>query len=111
MGARAKVRAYEKHCLAYAMVLVKMRTDNALPAEVKSALRLAVENGIAYGQACAAFELDPAAHPQPDASRFAPLIEVSELQKVAWQILPGDGLDLGKMYLGPLKNHIKPARL
>jgi hypothetical protein len=111
VGARAKVRAYEKHCLAYAMVLVKMRTDNALPAEVKSALRLAVENGIAYGQACAAFELDPAAHPQPDASRFVPLIEVSELQKVAWQILPGDGLDLGKMYLGPLKNHIKPAML
>jgi hypothetical protein len=111
VGARAKVRAYEKHCLAYAMVLVNMRSNNALPAEVKSALRLAVENGIAHGQACAAFELDPTAHPRPDASRFVPLIEASELQKVAWQILPGDGLDLSRMYLGPLKDHIKPARL
>lgn len=111
VAARAKVRAYERHCLAYAMVLVNMRSNNALPADVKSALKLAVETGIAHGQACAAFELEPATHPRPDPSKFVPLIEVAELQKVAWQILPGDGLDLSRMYLGPLKDHLKPARL
>lgn len=110
VAARARVRAYERHCLRYAMVLVNMRSDSALPPAVKVALKEAVENGVAHGLACAAFELDPRAHPVPPAP-VPPLIEAAELEKVAWQILPGNGSDLSRVYLGPLASRLKPARL
>ncbi len=110
VAARARVRAYERHCLRYAMVLVNMRSDSALPPAVKAALKEAVESGVAHGLACAAFELDPRAHPVPPAP-VPPLIEVAELEKVAWQILPGDGSDQSRVYLGPLASRLKPARL
>lgn len=111
VGARAKVRAYEKHCLRYAMVLVKMRSDSALPPLVKEALKEAVEAGTAHGLTCVALELDPSLPPQPKVAGRPPLIEAAELEKVAWQILPGDGRDQSQIYLGLLKDRIKPARL
>lgn len=87
VNARPAVRAYEKFCLPYAMVLADMRQDNAVPAQVKDGIRQAVQDGIQVGLALRRHELEHQPLPPAVVELQKRLMKVDELRLMATSIL------------------------
>ena len=81
MGARPKVRAYEKHCLPYAYIGIEMRQDRA-EEDVKF-VRSQVQMGIAYGRALMEAELSGSSPP----TRPPALRSIEDIEKRAYGIV------------------------
>ena len=81
MGARPKVRAYEKHCLPYAYIGIEMRQDRA-EEDVKF-VRSQVQMGIAYGRSLMEAELSGSSPP----TRPPALRSIEDIEKRAYGIV------------------------
>lgn len=104
--ARAKVRRYEKFVLPYAVIPLQMRQDNALPKVLLDRVQKAVQAGVKYGYDCIAYETTGGKPVTP--GNYPELIPAAELAKVAIQMLPEDGKDLSRLYLGPFEKELRP---
>ena len=66
VGARQRVRLWEKHCLPFAAIAILRRSDNSRPIEVIKALTSAIQDAIEHGIRNIALEMaDPKADPKP----------------------------------------------
>lgn len=105
VNSRPWVRAYEKHCLPYAMILVDMRQDNAVPPHVKNAIQQAVQDGVNVGLALRLNDLEKKPIPPEIANIQKRLMKVDELRAIATSILdmskpmPWDTSEAFKIYL------------
>lgn len=106
VAARAKVRRYEKFVLPYAVIPLQMRQDNALPKVLLERVQKALQAGVKYGYDCIAYETQGGKPVTP--GDYPELISAEELEKVAIQIVPKDGKDLSRLYLGPYEKELRP---
>lgn len=86
VGARPKVRLYEKYCVDYAGLAIDIRQDNGRPAEVQWAVREAIKDAVAYGLAQRAHDLDPK-QPAPTKEHQARLVSLEDLRTIATKVL------------------------
>ncbi|MDP3810823.1 MAG: hypothetical protein Q8Q78_07445 [Hydrogenophaga sp.] len=86
VGARQKVRLYEKYCVDYAGLAIDIRQDNGRPDHVKWAVREAIKDAVAYGLAMRAHDLD-AKQPPPPKDMQTHLVSLQDLRSIATKVL------------------------
>ncbi|WP_332738627.1 hypothetical protein [Hydrogenophaga sp.] len=87
VSARPVVRAYERYCLPYAMILADMRQDNDVPDAVKAAIQRAVQDGIEVGLSLRAHEFEKKPIPPEIVNMQKHLMKVDELRLIATSVL------------------------
>jgi len=87
VGARQKVRLYEKYCVDYAGLAIDIRQDNGRPTDVQRAVREAIKDAVAYGLAMRAHELD-SKQPPPTKEHLARLVSLEDLRTITTKVLP-----------------------
>ncbi len=85
VGARRKVRLWEKHCLPYAAISIQRRSDYDRPEYTIQALAQAIQDAIKHGERNIALELEGRTD---ETSRFA--IPAPFLKRAATSVLVGD---------------------
>lgn len=86
VGARQKVRLYEKYCVDYAGLAIDIRQDNGRPTNVQWAVREAIKDAVDFGLAVRAHELDPK-QPPPSKEQQARLVSLEDLRTIATKVL------------------------
>lgn len=87
VGARNKVRLYEKYCVDYAGLAIDIRQDNERPEPVKFATQAAIKDAVDYGLQMRAHDLDPKS-PPPSAEHLKRLVPLNDLRQIATEVLP-----------------------
>jgi hypothetical protein len=86
VGARQKVRLYEKYCVDYAGLAIDIRQDNERPEPVKFATQDAIKDAVDYGLQMRAHDLDPKS-PPPSAEHLKRLVPLNDLRQIATEVL------------------------
>jgi hypothetical protein len=117
VAARQEVRAYEKHCVDFAMVLIDMRQDrkkDGFPDDVKQAVTLAAQDGITVGLALREQELRKAPLSPTVTALQKKLVPADQLRAIATTVLdkskpmPWDqNKAFHSNYLLPLRSPVK----
>lgn len=87
VGARNKVRLYEKYCVDYAGLAIDIRQDNERPDPVKFATQAAIKDAVDYGLQMRTHDLDPKS-PPPSAEHLKRLVPLNDLRQIATEVLP-----------------------
>ncbi len=111
VNARPWVRAYEKYCLPYAMLLEDMRQDNAVPPNVKNAIQQAVQDGIHVGLALRMNELEKTPISPEIASLQKHVMNPQELKEIATTPLDMNKPMLWETNVAFRKNYLDKSKL
>ncbi|WP_156406474.1 MULTISPECIES: hypothetical protein [unclassified Hydrogenophaga] len=111
VNARPVVRAYEKYCLPYAMILADMRQDNEIPLSVKEAIKQAVQDGIDVGLALRLNELEKKPIPPEIANLQKKLVKPDELRLIATSIIDKSKPPLWETNVTFKTNYLSKAKL
>ncbi|MDT4847522.1 hypothetical protein FQZ97_815800 [compost metagenome] len=111
VNARPVVRAYEKYCLPYAMILADMRQDNEIPLSVKEAIKQAVQDGIDVGLALRLNELEKKPIPPEIANLQKKLVKPDELRLIATSIIDKSKPPLWETNVTFNTNYLNKAKL